>query len=287
MRVIEAIVDLHDELQERMENLEEGNMEAIEEDLDRLEGMINESGYAPYNNAPQNNAERRQRIRERFEAIAERIAALNGRNIDAILDAVQEIGEIGEPEFAEAHNLDHYEQELNRIDRMLGEIEPEEEKDEQEEKQAEPEEENSDQQRIDAITVLIRYILVEDQHRQAVDRLREIEGIMGQDEFDERMNRFERRIGDVLYREEFEEENIDAAEEERIMGLSQDELLQQYRQLPENQEDMQHHLFFRALREKGLNPYQLPNVGGRFNHSRKKHHRRKQKTFRNLLKKLK
>jgi len=267
----------------------------------------NNSGNNENNNAG-NNA-RRRRIRERFNALAERLERLYENNnvaeqAEAAADALQEIGEIDKPEFAEARNLDHYEQELNRIERLLGEIEPEEEKDEGEEKQAEPEEGKTNQERIDDITVRIRYIVAEDQHRQAEARLRQMEVIMDQPDFNELMTLFERRIGRVLYDENFEEANEE--EEAALMELPQAELLQQFRQLNANQnqdvnqndqqafqqfinQDAKRHLLFRVLREKGLDPYHLPNVaeGGRFNRSRKKQHRRKQKTFRNLLKKLK
>jgi len=284
-----------DDLEEKLRTLRRELLE-LERHLDE-----NEEKQAE----PENDAERRRKIRERydrlFREINEMADDMGPELFQPIADGLQEIGEIEGPEFDEVHNLDHYEAELDRLEQMLGDLAGNNENEEPNAGLAARRQQM--RERFDSLTVRIRYILDEDQHGQAVARLGEF-AVIGQPEFNERMDLddleerlrvLERRVDDGLWREGFEEANADR--EADLMELPQAELLQQFRELDENQDDMRH-LFFRVLREKGLNPYQLPNAqgnvpnneifnGGRFKKSRKKQVRRKQKTLRNLLKKIK
>ena len=76
--------------------------------------------------APGADAERRRRIRERYEQLFREINEMADEEMaeqfQPIADALQEIGEIDGPEFNEVQNLDHYEAELDRIEQMIGDL---------------------------------------------------------------------------------------------------------------------------------------------------------------------
>lgn len=104
-----------------------GNAELPREKHYTNEAYQENGANAENENAPQNNAARRQRIIERYRDLEERLGnVMDGDNLFLTLpisDALREIGEIVEPEFAEVQNLDHYEEELDRIERMIEPLE--------------------------------------------------------------------------------------------------------------------------------------------------------------------
>jgi hypothetical protein len=125
---MEDIEELHERIQEAMGHLDAGNLEEIEQDLAELQEMIDNFPLAENapGAAPGADAERRRRIRERYEQISNGINDMADDEmaelLQPILDALQEIGEIDGPEFNEVQNLDHYEAELDRIEHMISDL---------------------------------------------------------------------------------------------------------------------------------------------------------------------